>query len=92
MGSQWNGMGQELFDLPIFAEIIAKCDKLVKPKGIDIYHLLTSDDSIIFDSIVHAFVAITSMQESFLILVKNINPLFSEVIILLNECFADSAN
>lgn len=62
MGSQWNLMGNGLLDVPIFAETVQKCHNILKPRGIDIYHILTTDDPTIFDNIVHAFVGIITIQ------------------------------
>lgn len=62
MGSQWNGMGHELLEIPIFAEVVERSDKVLRPKGIDIYNILTSEDPSIFDNIVHSFVGIITIQ------------------------------
>ncbi|XP_065222314.1 fatty acid synthase-like [Planococcus citri] len=62
MGSQWNGMGNGLLDIPSFANAIERCDKVLKPKGVDIYNILTSDDPALFDDIVNAFVGIIAVQ------------------------------
>lgn len=62
MGSQWNGMGAGLLDIPIFSNVIEKCSKILSQKGIDLYRLLTSDDLTLFDDILHSLVAITSVQ------------------------------
>lgn len=62
MGSQWNGMGKGLLDIPVFANAIERCDKVLKPKGVDIYDILTSDDPTLFDNIVNAFVGIIAVQ------------------------------
>lgn len=62
MGSQWNGMGNGLLNIPIFANAIDRCDKVLRPKGIDIRRVLTSDDPALFDDIVNAFVGIIAVQ------------------------------
>ena len=62
MGSQWNGMGKRLLDLPLFAETVAKCDKVLREKNIDIYNILTSDDPTLFDDILNSFVGIITIQ------------------------------
>lgn len=64
MGSQWNGMGKKLLGLPLFAEVVAKCDKVLREKNIDIYNILTSDDPTLFDDIINAFVGIITVQVS----------------------------
>lgn len=62
MGSQWNGMGKGLLNIPIFSETVDKCDAVLRPKGLDIRHILTTDDPTIFENIVHAFVGIITVQ------------------------------
>lgn len=64
MGSQWNGMGKGLLDIPIFANAIERCDKVLKPNGVDVYKILTSEDPALFDDIVNAFVGIIAVQVS----------------------------
>ncbi len=77
MGSQWNGMGKGLLDIPVFSQAVDRCDKVLRPRGIDIYHILTSDDHTLFNNIVHAFVGIITIQVR--------HPLGSSV--ALNFCF-----
>ena len=64
MGSQWNGMGRSLLDLPLFAQTVAKCDEVLREKNVDIYNILTSDDLTLFDDITNAFVGIITIQVS----------------------------
>ncbi|CAH0395932.1 unnamed protein product [Bemisia tabaci] len=65
MGSQWNGMGSQLMHIPIFRDVINRCDSVLAPHGVDIKHILTSKDKDIFDNILHAFVGITAVQLGF---------------------------
>ncbi|XP_065212158.1 fatty acid synthase-like [Planococcus citri] len=62
MGSQWNTMGKGLLDLPIIAEVVEKCHKVMQPQGVDLYHILTAEDPSIFDNIMHSFVGIITIQ------------------------------
>lgn len=62
MGSQWLGMGLQLLKIPIFTKAIHKCDAVLKPMGLDIFDIITSLDSILFDNILHAFVGISAVQ------------------------------
>lgn len=62
MGSQWNGMGKQLLNIPIFAESICKCDAVLKPKGVDLIDILTSNDPTLFDNILNSFVGIAAIQ------------------------------
>lgn len=47
---------------PIFAEAVRKCDAVLKPRGVDIYNILTSKDKKIFDNILNSFVGIATVQ------------------------------
>ncbi|XP_026333200.1 fatty acid synthase-like [Hyposmocoma kahamanoa] len=62
MGSQWAGMGTQLMRIPIFAAAIERCSRVLKPKGVDIIHIITSEDKTIFDNILHSFVGIAAIQ------------------------------
>lgn len=62
MGSQWNGMGKQLLNIPIFSEAIHKCEVVLKPKGVDLMKILTSEDSKLFDNILNSFVGIAAIQ------------------------------
>uniref|UniRef100_A0A2H8TDM0 Fatty acid synthase n=1 Tax=Melanaphis sacchari TaxID=742174 RepID=A0A2H8TDM0_9HEMI len=62
MGSQWHGMGKDLMKLPLFADSINKCDSVLKPLGVDIKYILTTQDSKIFDNILNSFVGIAAIQ------------------------------
>lgn len=62
MGSQWQGMGSHLMKLGIFADAINKCDSILKPLGVDIKNVLTSQDPKLFDNILNSFVGIAAIQ------------------------------
>ncbi|XP_014245947.1 fatty acid synthase-like [Cimex lectularius] len=62
MGSQWCGMGTELLKLPCFARAIHKCQEVLKPEGIDVIKIITSQDQKMFDNILHSFVGIAAVQ------------------------------
>lgn len=62
MGSQWNTMGKQLLNIPIFAESIRKCDAILKPKGVDLIDILTNEDPKLFDNILNSFVGIAAIQ------------------------------
>ncbi|CAH0778233.1 unnamed protein product [Bemisia tabaci] len=62
MGSQWPGMGLLLLHVPVFRAALERCDRVLKPRGIDIFEVLTSKDEAINDNIIHSFVAISSVQ------------------------------
>ncbi|XP_043468880.1 fatty acid synthase-like [Leptopilina heterotoma] len=62
MGSQWAGMGVALLQIPVFAKAIEKCDRVLKPRGIDIQRIISEEDPKTFDNIVNSFVGIAAIQ------------------------------
>lgn len=62
MGSQWQGMGSQLMNLPIFSDVIDRCDCILKPRGVDIKDILTSLNPKLFDNILNSFVGIAAVQ------------------------------
>lgn len=55
-------MGKQLLNIPIFAKSINKCEALLKPKGVDLIEILTSEDPTIFNNILNSFVGIAAIQ------------------------------
>lgn len=62
MGSQWATMGKSLMIFPHFRETIERCHKVLKPYGVDLISVITSDDPKILSHIVNAFIGIASIQ------------------------------
>ncbi|KAJ8667374.1 hypothetical protein QAD02_009036 [Eretmocerus hayati] len=62
MGSQWSGMGNALLRISSFANTVQKCDEILRPVGVDIYQVLTSEDESTFENILNSFVGITVIQ------------------------------
>ncbi|CAH0385876.1 unnamed protein product [Bemisia tabaci] len=62
MGSQWPGMGRALLRIPIFSAAIERCQRILKPKGIDVLKIITDDDPKVFNNIVNSFVGIAAIQ------------------------------
>lgn len=62
MGSQWPAMASDLMRLPIFAAAIEKCHKILAGKGVDLKHILTTDDPAILNNILNSFVGIAAVQ------------------------------
>ncbi|XP_063218658.1 fatty acid synthase-like [Bacillus rossius redtenbacheri] len=62
MNSEWPGMGKSLLELPVFAASVARLQKVLKPKGVDVVSLLQEGDSKMFDHCLLSIVAITAMQ------------------------------
>lgn len=73
MGSQWNGMGKQLLNIPIFAESIRKCEAILKPKGVDLIDILTNEDPKLFDNILNSFVGIAAIQIGLFDVLKSID-------------------
>lgn len=62
MGSQWNGMGATLMEIPICKESIMKCQKCLRPYGMNVIDIITSNDPSIFENTVNSFVGIMAIQ------------------------------
>ncbi|KAI5723980.1 hypothetical protein M8J76_013737 [Diaphorina citri] len=62
MGSQWNGMGTDLLRIPLFRQSMERLDAVLKPHGVDLFHILTSTDKTLFDNILNSFVGIAACQ------------------------------
>lgn len=62
MGSQWASMGSSLLIFPQFREAIELCHRVLKPYGVDLISVITSDDPQVLGHIVNAFVGIASIQ------------------------------
>ncbi|KAJ8680788.1 hypothetical protein QAD02_016575 [Eretmocerus hayati] len=62
MGSQWAGMGEALLQLPVFEAAIRKCDAVLKPRGYDIFKVITDKDPKMFDLIINSFIGIAAIQ------------------------------
>ena len=55
-------IGEDFLKIPTFARAVAKCDKVLKPRGVDIYKALTNKDPKTFDDILNSFVGIAAAQ------------------------------
>ncbi|KAG5675346.1 hypothetical protein PVAND_005256 [Polypedilum vanderplanki] len=64
MGTQWHGMGQDLMEIPVFAESIEKCHKILEEKceNFDLKGLLNSKDEESFNDILNAYLGIISIE------------------------------
>lgn len=62
MGSQWNGMGSSLLQIPICKASIIKCQNALKSYGVDVVDIITSNDPAIFENVVNSFVGIMVIQ------------------------------
>lgn len=73
MGSQWPAMGKSLMVFPVFRESVEMCHNVLKPFGIDLISVVTSDNPKTFDHIVNAFVGIACIQIGLVNLLKLLN-------------------
>lgn len=73
MGSQWTEMGSSLMIIPQFRQSIERCHAALLPKGLDLINILTSNDSTIFDNILHSFVGIAAIQIGLVDTLRSLN-------------------
>lgn len=62
IGSQWKTMGLKLLNISTFKKTFDRCSAVLKPLGIDLYYLVTSDDKKVLEDITSAVVAINAIQ------------------------------
>ncbi|XP_034245130.1 fatty acid synthase-like [Thrips palmi] len=62
MGSQWPGMARHLLRVPVFRAAVQRCHDALKPHGVDLLHIITTEDKTIYDNILHSFVGIAAVQ------------------------------
>ncbi|CAG9833288.1 unnamed protein product [Diabrotica balteata] len=62
MGSQWNRMGKDLLNIPVFKNTMDRCAKVLAPYGIDLIDIITSEDPSVFDDITNCFCAIGCVE------------------------------
>lgn len=65
MGCQWAGMGKHLMKLPLFAQSIVECDRVLQSKNVDLIRIISDDSEELLDNVLNCFVAISAMQVSF---------------------------
>ncbi|GAB6033131.1 hypothetical protein CHUAL_012740 [Chamberlinius hualienensis] len=62
MGCQWRGMAREMMQLPVFRDSLLRANEYLKPHNINLLNLIFSDDDRTWDTILHSFVALISIQ------------------------------
>ena len=62
MGSQWTSMAKGLMTVESFRASIEKSAAILRPYGVDLINLLTSEDETVLETTVAPFVAIASVQ------------------------------
>lgn len=73
MGSQWVGMGKSLMILPEFRRVIEICHNTLKPYGVDLIKIITSDNTATFDHILNSFVGIAAIQIALVNVLRSID-------------------
>ena len=73
MGSQWTAMAKGMMCLDIFNQSIQRCVRILEPYGIDLLHLITSDDDQALETIVAPFVSIAAVQIALVDLLRELN-------------------
>lgn len=54
---------EDFLIIPLISQkSICRCDKVLAPKGLDIFRIITELDNKIFDNILHSFVGIGAVQ------------------------------
>ncbi|GBP64860.1 Fatty acid synthase [Eumeta japonica] len=87
MGSQWAGMGAQLLRIPIFANAIEKCRRVLEPKGVDLIKILVEPDKAIYDNILNSFVGIAAVQIGLTDVLRELNVVPDNIIAL--KSYAD---
>ena len=62
LGGQWIGMAKALMPIKMFADRIEECHQILTPYGIDIKHLLLSEDKESMSSMTSKFCATTAIE------------------------------
>lgn len=62
MGSQWVGMGQELFAIETFQRTLRRCADALKPEGIDLLNIIQNGNETTFDNVLNSFVSLAAIQ------------------------------
>lgn len=62
IGSQWLEMGKGLMSLPVFANSIEFCHKVLTAKGINLKEIISSSDETTFENVLHSYVGIIAIE------------------------------
>lgn len=62
MGSQWAGMAKTLMQLDVFHRALSKCAEALRPEGLDLLSIITSESEDTFDNVLNSFVSIAAMH------------------------------
>lgn len=73
MGSQWNQMGNSLMIIPRFRESVEICHQILLAKGLNLIHILTSNDPEVYQNILNSFVGIAAVQIGLTDVLRSLN-------------------
>ncbi|XP_072378050.1 LOW QUALITY PROTEIN: fatty acid synthase-like [Diabrotica undecimpunctata] len=73
MGSQWNKMGRDLLNIPVFKSTINRCARVLEPYGIDLLNVITSEDPKVFDNFINLFCGIGTIEIALTDLLHSLN-------------------
>lgn len=62
MGSQWAGMGRQLWPIETFQRSLGRCAEALQPEGIDLLALIHQGTNETFESVLNSFVSIAAIQ------------------------------
>ncbi|XP_057332495.1 fatty acid synthase [Microplitis mediator] len=62
MGTQWAGMGKQLFGIEVFQRSLRRCAEALKPEGVDLLNLILNGTDETFESVLNSFVSIAAIQ------------------------------
>ncbi|XP_002741902.2 fatty acid synthase-like, partial [Saccoglossus kowalevskii] len=71
MGTQWQGMGQDLMKLNTYKESILKCTEALKDTNINVYDMIMNSDENTYKDVVKSCVGIIAIQVGLIDLLKS---------------------
>uniref|UniRef100_H2Y3E5 Fatty acid synthase n=1 Tax=Ciona intestinalis TaxID=7719 RepID=H2Y3E5_CIOIN len=72
MGSQWNGMGRHLLQIPVFAKSIDACTDALKDYNFNVKELIIGSNSTTYDNLVNSVVGLVAVQIGLIDLLRSI--------------------
>ncbi|KAG7205432.1 hypothetical protein KM043_007425 [Ampulex compressa] len=62
MGSQWVGMGRDLFPIETFQRSLRRCADALRPEGVDLMNIILHGTDEMLENILNSFVSIAAIQ------------------------------
>lgn len=73
LGGQWPAMAKALMPIAKFAQKVEECHSILKPLGVDLKHLLLSEDKDSMSSMTNKFCATTALELALTDIIKDLN-------------------